>query len=353
MISANVIFPESGEAENPLQVLPIVPSPVDERVLVADTSNDEKTMTSVSVVVCTHSAERRQLLEDILRSINAGASQPNEVLIVVDRNPALFAELSAHPWSLLVRVLESSGSGLAAARNTGWRAARGSLVAFIDDDAVASPGWLRELTEAAERHRADVVGGWVEPHWTHGEPAWFSPLLGWVVGCSYEGLPTVPSRVRNVIGCNMLIRRDLLERLGGFETTLGRSGGGLAGCEETELCIRANRSGAEVMMIPGARVAQVLPATRGTLSHAVRRGWHEGRSKRMLVRLHGPVLRTETIYATTLLRRSGAQLARGVLMGRPRDVMGAIGLVAVLGATTLSYFVYAVVQPASTSGHAT
>lgn len=352
MIRVNVVVPAMNEGQNLSNVMPFIPSPLDEINRVDGDSKDE-TIAGVSVVVCTHSAERRQLLEDLLRSIDTGTLQPHEVVIVVDRNPALFAALSSQPWPLPVRVLESSGSGLAAARNTGWRAVRASLVAFIDDDALASPGWLEELFEAAEQHGADVVGGWIEPHWTNGEPAWFTPLLGWVIGCSYEGLPIVPAKVRNVIGCNMLIRRDLLERLGGFETTLGRSGGGLAGCEETELCIRANRSGAEIMMIPGARVAQVLPAFRGTLSHAVRRGWHEGRSKRMLVRLHGPVLHTETRYARALLRDAASRFGRGILKGRPREVTRSIGLVVVLGATTLSYFVYAVVQPAALTGQRT
>ncbi len=47
--------------------------------------------------------------------------------------------------------------GPAAARNLGWRAARGEIIAFTDDDTIAEPRWLRE---ALEVFGEDVVGAW-------------------------------------------------------------------------------------------------------------------------------------------------------------------------------------------------
>lgn len=301
----------------------------------------------VSVVVCTHSAERRQMLEDLIGSIASGSLQPRDVVLVVDRNPALLEELSSHRWPLPVRVLASSGSGLAAARNTGWQALQSPLVAFIDDDAVASSGWLHELVAAFDQYGADVIGGHLEPRWIGGEPAWFSPSLGWVVGCSYEGMPNVPARVRNVIGCNMLIRRSLLERLGGFNTSFGRTGGGLAGAEETELCIRANQLGAVVMLIGGASVEQILPAQRGRLAYALRRGWDEGHSKQQLMSLHGrAVLGTETRYARGLLREAGARFMTGIRRRETRELRRAVAVLAVLSSTTLSLVGYTLTSEA-------
>jgi glycosyltransferase involved in cell wall biosynthesis len=292
----------------------------------------------VSVVVCTHSAERRLMLDDLIRSIVSGSLQPHEVVIVVDRNPPLLEQLRAQRWPLPVRVLASSGSGLSAARNTGWQAVQSAAVAFIDDDAVASGDWLAELVAAFEQYQADVVGGHLEPSWTGGQPAWFSRSLGWVVGCSYDGMPRVPARVRNVIGCNMLIRRSLLEQLGGFNTTFGRTGGGLAGAEETELCIRANQLGATVMLIPGASVEQILPAARGRFAYFLRRGWDEGHSKQQLRALHGRmVLGTETRYARGLLREVATRLLSGVRRRQIPELQRAFAILAVLLTTTISY----------------
>jgi hypothetical protein len=301
----------------------------------------------VSVVVCTHSAERRQMLEDLIGSIASGSLQPREVVLVVDRNPALLEDLSAQQWPLPVRVLASAGSGLAAARNTGWQALESPLVAFIDDDAVASDGWLLELAAAFDEYQADVIGGHLEPRWTGGEPAWFSPSLGWVVGCSYVGMPDLPARVRNVIGCNMLIRRSLLERLGGFNTSFGRTGGGLAGAEETELCVRANQLGAVVMLIAGASVEQILPAQRGRLAYALRRGWDEGHSKQQLRSLHGrAVLGTETRYARGLLREAGTRFVTGIRRRETRELRRVIAVMAVLSSTTLSFLRYTLTSEA-------
>jgi len=292
----------------------------------------------VSIVVCTHTAERRRMLEDLIRSIASGSLQPREVVIVVDRNPPLLDALRAQRWPLPVRLLASSGSGLSAARNTGWQALQSALVAFIDDDAVASGDWLRELVAAFQQYQADVIGGRLEPRWSGGEPAWFSPSLGWVVGCSYDGMPRVPALVRNVIGCNMLIRRALLERLGGFNTSFGRTGGGLAGAEETELCIRANHLGAVVMLIPGASVEQILPAARGRFAYFLRRGWDEGHSKQQLRALHGRVvLGTETRYARGLLQEVRARCVTAMRRRQIRELQRAFAVLAVLSSTTISF----------------
>jgi GT2 family glycosyltransferase len=278
--------------------------------------------------------------------VAAGELEPDEVIVVVDRNPSLFESLAGEEWPVPVRVMESPGSGLAAARNAGWRAASSPLVAFIDDDAVASREWLRDLVGALEAHAADIVGGFIAPRWSDGEPAWYTPRLGWVVGCSYDGMPQEAARVRNVIGCNMLMRRDLLLRLDGFAITLGRTDRGLAGCEETELCIRANRAGASVVLIPGAPVEQVLPHDRRQLRYAIRRGWGEGRSKRALVALHGHVLATEAAYSRAVVRQVAGLVVSGVSGRRLADLHRTVGLVAVLGATFLSYLVHWRPRPA-------
>jgi GT2 family glycosyltransferase len=280
------------------------------------------------------------MLQNLIESIADGELQPVEVVVVVDRNRPLFDALVAASWPLPLRVIESPGSGLSAARNAGWQAVSSPLVAFIDDDAIATPGWLAELAAGLDLHHADVVGGAIEPTWIGEAPGWYSRYLGWVVGCSYEGLPREAARVRNVIGCNMLFRRELLERLGGFDTTLGRTNNGLAGCEETELCIRANRAGAAVVLIPGAGVSQILPADRRRFRYALKRGWDEGRSKRMLVALHGRVLGTESAYARALLGQTLRWVGTGIVRRRASDLRHAGALIAVLSSTTASYLVH-------------
>ena len=87
-------------------------------------------------------------------SVQAQQPAPNEVILVVDHNPELLARLAeALPG---VRVVpNTSERGSSGARNTGVALATGEIVAFLDDDAVAQPGWLAALTSPLCRPRRD------------------------------------------------------------------------------------------------------------------------------------------------------------------------------------------------------
>jgi hypothetical protein len=85
------------------------------------------------------------------------------------------------------------------------------------------------------------VGGLIEPWWLDRQPSWFPAEFGWVVGCSYTGLPTERAQVRNVIAANMAIRRDVFEAIGGFRNDFGKQGS-RSEPEETDLCIRAGQA---------------------------------------------------------------------------------------------------------------
>ena len=82
------------------------------------------------------------------------------------------------------------------------------------------------------------VGGTSLPAWEGMKPGWFPEELLWAVGCTYKGMPSTQSEVRNVFGGSACFRRDIFNQFGGFNTNLGRTAVGLAGCEETELCLR-------------------------------------------------------------------------------------------------------------------
>jgi glycosyltransferase involved in cell wall biosynthesis len=194
----------------------------------------------VSVVVATRdrAGSLRRLLDSLqAQTLESGAF---EVVAVDDGSTDGTAELlgaeaerSALPLTVLRR---GAAGGPSAARNDGWRAAQAPLVAFIDDDCVATPGWLADLAAAAAAAPGSIVQGRTLP-----DPAAsvgpFSRSL-WVEreGPYYQA-------------CNIAYPRELLERLGGFDAEAFPFVG-----EDTDLAWRAFAAGAGARWAPGALV---------------------------------------------------------------------------------------------------
>jgi glycosyltransferase involved in cell wall biosynthesis len=242
----------------------------------------------VTVVICAYTEDRWQQTRGAVASVLAQSPPPEQMILVIDHNSGL-AERARRELSG-VTVLESEDSpGLSGARNTGLRKASQSITAFLDDDAEARPDWLSSLVEPYSNPKVVATGGSVWPRWPVTRPNWLPPTFDWVVGCSYVGLPQVPSAVRNPIGANMSVRTDAALEAGAFDGGIGRVGVRPRGCEETELAIRlANRRpGSMVWYVPAATVDHHVHADRLRFSYFVRRCWHEGQSKAYVVRLAG------------------------------------------------------------------
>src|SRR5205823_6496409 len=154
-------------------------------------------------------------------------------------------------------------------------------------------------------------------------PAAFPAEFQWIVGCTYEGVPTRTADVRNLIGANMSFRRDALERVGGFRPGLGRVGRRPVGCEETELCIRTRQTipGSRLVFEPAARVRHVVPADRTTSRYFASRCLAEGISKARVSSVTGrqEALSTERGFVLRTLPRG---VARGLVDAARGDASG-------------------------------
>jgi glycosyltransferase involved in cell wall biosynthesis len=269
----------------------------------------------VSVVICAYTLDRWPRLVQAVRSVLGQTRPPCEVIVVVDHNDALLERVRAELHGVVV-VANSQAPGLSGARNTGASAASGPIVAFLDDDAEALPDWIEHLTEGYRTERALGVGGSIEPAWPAGRPSWFPPEFDWVVGCTYEGMPSDPAPVRNLIGANMSLRRDVLEAVGGFRLELGR-------VEETELCIRARKSFPEDMWLywPSAGVRHNVLTARTRWTYFWRRCHSEGVAKATMTRLTGrrAGLRSEQDYVLRTLPHGVLRGVRDALRG---DISG-------------------------------
>ncbi len=288
----------------------------------------------VSVVICAYTEDRWSDLNAAIKSAKGQSVVPAEIIVVIDHCEALFKRARRHLRK--VRVIESVGArGLSAARNTGIEAAQGDVVAFLDDDAIADQDWLEKLLGVYQDPTVGGVGGSVQPAWVDSRPGWFPLEFDWVVGCSHSGMPSSTEPVRNFVGANMSFRRDLLRSLGGFSSALGRTGANMAGCEETELCIRAASSpGVGLVYEPTARVVHRVPRTRGTWKYFVRRCFAEGSSKARVSDMTGTgaALSAERRYLSSTIPMGIARSLFEVVNG---DAVGCLrGLAILVGTLT-------------------
>lgn len=292
-------------------------------------------MKDISVVVCTHRVDRWPQLVDCLASLESQSLQPLEVIVVVDGVPELSRRLHdrAGPEITLSTV---HPSGLSVARNLGVAHASGEFVAFLDDDAVADQLWLKGLRAVLDDETVAGVGGVSQPNWEGIQPKWMPEELLWTVGCSFRGMPVVQSDVRNVYGGSACYRREIFAKFGGFNSKLGRMAVGLAGCEETELCLRVRNRSPELRFVhePAAIIHHRVPSERQKVSYVLSRCTGEGRSKAILSTVIGsngkrPLAREANYLARTVpsgIALNIAQFLRSDVWGLARAFILAIAV---------------------------
>ena len=248
-------------------------------------------MLEVSVVVCTlnRAASLQRALDSLC--VQTAPSDRFEVLVVdngsTDETPKVVAELAARCPS--VRGVHEPRTGLSHARNRGIEEARGEVVAFLDDDATADPGWVESLAGAFADPRVGAAGGKVVLEFPDRRPAWLPPRLeGFYSGLDLGDEPmTFPDRL-GPYGANMAVRRSTLATTGGFSPALGRRGRNLISNEEVELFERVRRSGALIRYEPAAWVRHHIEPERVSRRYLLRRAYAQGRSRAIAQDQHDP-----------------------------------------------------------------
>ena len=212
---------------------------------------------TVSVVVAT--LNRPQLLDRCLEAL-ANQTLPRSAyeIIVVDDGPHSETESVVSEWrrrvpSLAVRYLRSTHMhGPAAARNLGWRAAGGAVIAFTDDDCIPAREWLREgLNALVEAHVGAAWGRILVP--VSAQPTdWERNVAG------LERAPCATA--------NCFYRRAVLEAVGGFDERFTE-----AWREDSDLQFRALAQGVTIVHQPLAVVTHPVRPARWGISIKMQR----------------------------------------------------------------------------------
>jgi glycosyltransferase involved in cell wall biosynthesis len=213
---------------------------------------------SISLVICTR--DRPQDLDRCLASLPSQNRPPDQV-VVVD---------NASSTEETRRVVERHGAvyvredrpGLDIARNRGAAASSGDIVAYTDDDTILHPSWLRRIEDAFDTKEIWAVTGLVLPAELESEAQCVFEKV-WSFGRGFLRRDFGPrfysdTRKRSSptwtigAGANMAFRREVFDKIGGFDERLDA---GAAGCSgDSEFWNRILHAGGVCRYEPGAVV---------------------------------------------------------------------------------------------------
>jgi cellulose synthase/poly-beta-1,6-N-acetylglucosamine synthase-like glycosyltransferase len=157
-------------------------------------------------------------------------------------------------------------------------AARAPILAFTDDDVQVKPDWVATVKRTLDRHpEVDCVGGKVLPRWTSPRPSWLTDEHWAPLGIVDYGDQPFYVNAENrlcLLGANLAIRKDALERIGSFQPDLQRVQNRVGSMEDHELLVRLWKAHRQGLYTPELVVTAEVVSDR--LSKQYHRRWRMG-----------------------------------------------------------------------------
>jgi glycosyltransferase involved in cell wall biosynthesis len=258
-----------------------------------------------------------EFLARCIESLIAQTLPPDEILVIDDGSRDQSAAIAqSYPQVTLIR--HEQNRGLGAARNTAFRAARNELVASLDADCVADPGWLAALVAHMDDPQIAGAGGrlvegvrrTVADRWrcVHMPQEWGREPI---------------DNPRFLFGCNNLFRKSAVMEAGGYDEAMRTNG------EDTDLSRKLHERGWRLIYDPHAEAMHLRHDNTASILNACWRWLLFGSKwypKGMRLRsVAGYALKIHLPYTLKLLDRD-------ILAGR-FELLG-------IDALTLFYFPY-------------
>lgn len=198
-----------------------------------------KSLPFISVVVCTYNGA--STIEDCMKGLMNLDYPLYEVIVINDGSTDNTARIvTNYP----VRLISTPNCGLSSARNKGLYAAKGEIIAYIDDDAYPDPHWLRYLASAYLNSSHAGVGG------PNIAPPEDRPIARCVANSPGGPVHVLLSDeiAEHIPGCNMSFRKEALLEIGGFDPIYRAAG------DDVDVCWRIQQSGHTIGFHPSAVV---------------------------------------------------------------------------------------------------
>ena len=231
----------------------------------------------LSIVICSYN--RASYISDALDSLYTQTAGLNAFeAIIVDNNSTdntaeVFRQWSASHTNGSFTYITETNQGASFARNTGAAVAKGQWLCFMDDDAVATPNYVENILKHIET-KPDAVGfgGRIIPKYIPAEPKWMSYYVSSLVG-NFDYAPTACAfeNGKYPLESNMIVRKDVYDAIGGFNTALPGVVGTLRiGGEGKELFYKILALGHTIYYDPAICVHHVVEVKKLTSEYMYR-----------------------------------------------------------------------------------
>lgn len=233
----------------------------------------------VSVIVCTYN--RAQFLKNCLQSLDRQTANKRlyEVIVVNNNSKDNTREIvkGFTKGQLNIREVTEKKQGLSYARNRGWQEAKGTYVAYIDDDAEARQDWVEQIVHFIKTHtQVKVFGGPYDRFSPNPLPAWLPENYGTLnLGNKIKML-----NLKNewISGSNMIFNKILFFKYGCFITSFEEKGEKVIYGEETKFLTRLKKAQEPIFYVPTVRVKHLVAECRQNLWGLLKNDYSRGLS---------------------------------------------------------------------------
>jgi GT2 family glycosyltransferase len=181
-------------------------------------------------------------IRETLAAIKRLAHGDHEIIVLPDE---------PYSWGDGVRVIPTGAAGPAAKRDLALKYAQGDLLAYLDDDTFPDQQWLTNAENYFDDTRVAAIGG---PAVTPPEDSFWQQASGYVYTSwlggghyNYRYLRRAAREVDDYPTCNLIVRRSVMQALGGFDTAFWPG-------EDTKLCLDIIHRGWRILYVPDVLV---------------------------------------------------------------------------------------------------
>ncbi len=201
-----------------------------------------------SIIVCTYNRASflKETIDSILKNLSA---KTNYELLIVDNNSTdnTLEIVSQYSRFSFIKYFLEKQQGLSFARNRGIREAKNEIIVFLDDDIDIDSGYLDILDQLYKDANTYIVGGKVLPYQTR-MPDWLSKKYQYLA--SVYDLGDQPCQPTKLMGANHTFRKELTQKVGLYNTSLGPIGNYKIGGDEDDFLLRAQKIGYKLLYHP-------------------------------------------------------------------------------------------------------